>query len=80
MSETTEGPGILERLAHFERHQRRIDNEYGAEVLHHARMEIIRLRKLEAEQEGGGMAVRSGTPMGPPWDPFPLGHRGAEGG
>ncbi len=37
---------ILEHLAHFERHQLRADDEYGAEVLHRARMEIRRLRAM----------------------------------
>lgn len=46
---------LIERLEHFEKHQLEHADEYGAEVLHHARKRIIDLeeeKKHNARQLG----------------------------
>jgi len=42
---------LLERLQHFEKHELENDDEYGAEVLHHA---ITRIQSLEEERDALG--------------------------
>lgn len=51
MSEKIAIPTLLQRLYHFEQHQLKQGDEYGAEVLHNTAAELNRLESVERKYE-----------------------------
>ena len=50
--------GLVDRLRHFERNQIESGDEYGAEVLHRAAEEIVRLTRERDEARAAGTQIK----------------------